>query len=79
MSANMLLALNLPYWEIWVPLLVGMGCALLFVSGPRAAVAQETKTVRGEVTAMPGTGAGQATIVRCERCGTKNRVPFETP
>jgi hypothetical protein len=33
-------------------LLVGMVCALLFVSGPRAAVAQETKTVRGAVTAI---------------------------
>jgi thioredoxin 2 len=28
---------------------------------------------------MPGTGAGQATIVRCQRCGTKNRVPFAAP
>lgn len=28
---------------------------------------------------MSGTGAGQATIVRCERCGTKNRVPFAAP
>ncbi len=33
-------------------LLAGMGCALLFVSGPRAAVAQETKTVSGAVTAI---------------------------